>query len=98
MTMYIVAIIFLLLSLCILFARAAAGPHRFHRLQAINSMSTIIMLIIAVHGFLNGRPEFLDLAIVFSLTSTIGMVAVFKFVKFQKLGWPTEAKDDRGDI
>lgn len=96
--MYVYAVFYLLIALIILFIRAFKGPHRFHRLQAINAMTTIMMLLIATHGFLKGRPEFIDLAIVFSLTAVISMVATYKFVKFQKLGWPTEAIDDEGDI
>lgn len=96
--MYVAATLFLLLSLIILFIRALIGPGRFQRLQAINSMTTIIMLLIVTHGFLNSRPDFLDLALVFALTSTIGMITAFKFVKYGKLGWPVEADDDQGDI
>lgn len=96
--MYVMAAIYLMIALVIVFIRALLGPGRFSRLQAINSMATLIMLLIATHGFLNNRPEFLDIALVFALTSTIGMVTVFKFVKFGKLGWPVESDDDEGDI
>ena len=37
-------------------------------------------------GFLGGRPEFLDLAIVYGLLNVIGTIAVLKFFHFGDLG------------
>jgi multicomponent Na+:H+ antiporter subunit F len=46
------------------------------------------MLLLAVLSFLNGRPEFLDLAIVYGLLNIIGTIAVLKFFKHGDLGDP----------
>jgi multicomponent Na+:H+ antiporter subunit F len=46
------------------------------------------MLLLAVLGFLNGRPEFLDLAIVYGLLNVIGTIAVLKFFHHGDLGDP----------
>jgi multicomponent Na+:H+ antiporter subunit F len=44
------------------------------------------MLLLAVLGFLNGRPEFLDLAIVYGLLNVIGTIAVLKYFRRGDLG------------
>jgi multicomponent Na+:H+ antiporter subunit F len=43
------------------------------------------VLFIAVLGFLSGRPEFLDLALVYVLINFIGTIAILKFVRFGKV-------------
>ena len=37
-------------------------------------------------GFLTGRPEFLDLALIYVLINFIGTIAVLKFVQYGDLG------------
>ena len=44
------------------------------------------MMLLAVLGFLTGRPEFLDLAIVYGLLNVIGTIAVLKFFRHGDLG------------
>jgi len=67
-------------------ARALMGPTLFDRLLAVNSFGTKIILFIAAYGFFTGRPEFLDLAIVYALISYIGTIAVLKFFEYDDLG------------
>ena len=47
-------------------ARAFRGPTVFDRLLAVNMFGTKTVLLIAVLGFLDGRPEFLDIALVYA--------------------------------
>jgi multicomponent Na+:H+ antiporter subunit F len=42
--------------------------------------------LLAVIGFLTGRPDFLDLAIVYGLLNVIGTIAVLKFFQYGNLG------------
>jgi multicomponent Na+:H+ antiporter subunit F len=44
------------------------------------------MLLLSVMGFLNGRPEFLDLALVYGLLNVIGTIAVLKYFRRGDLG------------
>lgn len=76
----------LLVTLALALARAAAGPTVFDRLQAANTVGTVALLLLAVLGFLGGRPEFLDLAIVYGFLNVIGTIAVLKFFRFGSLG------------
>ncbi len=69
----------LLVTIALALARAALGPTLFDRLQAANSIGTCAMLLLAVLGFLGGRPEFLDIALVYGLLNVVGVIAVLKF-------------------
>ena len=40
-----------------------------------------------------GRPEFLDIALVYALINFIGTIAVTKYVAFANLGGPLEGRD-----
>ena len=44
------------------------------------------MLLLAVLGFLSGRPEFLDLVLTYGLLNAIGVFAVLKFLRQGGLG------------
>lgn len=83
----------LLVTLALSLVRAALGPTVFDRAQAANSIGTVAMLLLAVMGFLNGRPEFLDLAIVYGLLNVIGTIAVLKYFRQGDLG---DSGDNKG--
>jgi len=79
--MFAAASIALLVALALVLARAIAGPTVFDRLLAANTVGTLAVLLLAVIGFLTGRPEFLDLAIVYGLLNIVGTIAVLKFFR-----------------
>ena len=84
--MFAAAALGLMVSLVLTLVRAVLGPTVFDRAQAANTIGTIAMLLLAVMGFLNGRPEFLDLAIVYGLLNVIGTIAVLKYFRRGDLG------------
>lgn len=84
--MFAAATIALLVSLSLALARAWLGPTVFDRLQAANSIGTLSMMLLAVLGFLAGRPEFLDLALVYGLLNVVGTIAVLKYFRTGDLG------------
>lgn len=86
--MFAVAALALLITLGLAVARATLGPTVFDRLQAANTIGTVALLILAVLGFLTGRPEFLDLAITYGLLNVVGTIAVLKFFRQGDLGDP----------
>jgi multicomponent Na+:H+ antiporter subunit F len=92
--MFDVAAIALLLTLAGTLVRALLGPTVFDRTQAVNTAGTAAVLLIAVYGFLTGRPDFLDLAIVYGLLNIVGTIAVLKFFRYGDLGDPGEAPDE----
>jgi len=86
--MFVAATAALLVTLALALVRAARGPSVFDRLLAANSVGTCAMLLLAVLGFLGGRPEFLDLALVYGLLNVVGVIAVLKFFRQGDLGDP----------
>jgi multicomponent Na+:H+ antiporter subunit F len=80
----------LLVTLVLVLARAILGPTVFDRVQAANTVGTVAVLLLATIGFLTGRPDFLDLAIVYGLLNLVGTIAVLKFFRYGDLGEPGE--------
>lgn len=88
--MFAATIIALLVAMGMALARAFLGPTVFDRILAVNTFTTKTVLLIAVLGFLMGRPEWLDIALVYALISFIGNIAVLKYVKYGDLGMLSE--------
>jgi multicomponent Na+:H+ antiporter subunit F len=86
--MFAVTALALLAAIGLALARAIGGPTVFDRALAGNSIGTLAMMMLAVFGFLTGRPEFLDLAILYGLLNVIGTIAVLKFFRVGDLGDP----------
>lgn len=84
----------LIVTVALALARAALGPTVFDRLQGANTIGTCAMLLLALFGFLNGRTEFLDLALVYGLLNIIGVIAVLKFFRLGDLGAGEEPRDE----
>ena len=61
---------------------------------AVNVFGTFTVLIIAVLGFMSGRPDFLDIALVYALINFISTIAVLKFVRYGDMGWPRDVVDE----
>jgi multicomponent Na+:H+ antiporter subunit F len=86
--MFAAAALALLATIALALIRAAWGPTLFDRALAANTVGTVAMLLLAVLGFLDARPEFLDLAIVYGLLNVIGTIAVLKYFRHGDLGDP----------
>lgn len=95
--MFAAALVGVLVSMLLVLARALLGPTVYDRILAINLFGTKTVLFIAVLGFLRGRPEWLDIALVYALINFIGTLAVLKFMQYGDLGW-SNIKSDEGDI
>jgi multicomponent Na+:H+ antiporter subunit F len=91
--MFAAAALALLVTLTLAVLRAALGPTVFDRVQAANTIGTVAMLLLSILGFLTGRPEFLDLALVYGLLNVVGTVAVLKFFRYGDLGDPGDTAD-----
>lgn len=95
--MFAATAIAILVSMLLILARALLGPTVYDRILAVNSLGTTIVLLIAVFGFLTGRPEFLDIALVYALISFISIIAVLKFFEYGDLA-PGKREDLEGDL
>lgn len=90
--MFAAAALALLVVMALVLVRAIAGPTVYDRILAVNSFGTLTVLLIAVHGFLTGRPDFLDIALLYALINFIGTIAASKFVTSLHLGGPFKGK------
>ena len=84
--MFLAALIACAFSGILILIRIILGQTTFDRVLAVNSLGTIIVIGIALHGFYTNRPEFLDIAIVYALINFIGTVAVLKLFSTGSLG------------
>ncbi len=65
----------------------------FDRVLAANTVGTLAILLLAVLGFLNGRPEWLDLGITYGVLNLIGTLAILKFFRHGDLARDAEEED-----
>ncbi|MEM7260273.1 MAG: monovalent cation/H+ antiporter complex subunit F [Pseudomonadota bacterium] len=85
--MFAAVCIAILVVMAIALARSFSAPTVYDRILGINMFGTKTVLFIAAVGYLMGRPDFLDIAIVYALINFIGMVAVLRFFEYTA---PTE--------
>ena len=80
--MFAVAAIALLVVMAMALLRAYLGPTLYDRILAVNMFGTKTVLLIAVMDFLAGRPDFLDIAIVYALINFISIIGVLRFFEY----------------
>lgn len=93
MMMFAVATIAVLVTIGMVLARAILGPSLFDRVLAGNTVGSLAVLTLALIGFVTGRPEFLDIGILYTLLNLIGTIAVLRYFKMAELVNPAQAKD-----
>jgi len=80
--MFAVTALTLLVVMALALARAFLGPTLYDRILAVNNFGTKTVLLIAVMDFLAGRPDFLDIAIVYALINFISIIGVLRFFEY----------------
>lgn len=86
MIFYALASLAVLAALALAVYRALAGPTVFDRLLAANTIGTSAIMLLALFGFLTGRPAFLDIGILYALLNIIATLAVLKYFRHGDLG------------
>ena len=84
--MFLAGLIACAITGILILVRIILGETTFDRILAVNSLGTIIVIGISLHGFYSNRPEFLDIPIVYALINFIGTVAVLKLFSSGSLG------------
>jgi multicomponent Na+:H+ antiporter subunit F len=92
MNVFVIAMVGVFTTMFLALVRAFMGPTVFDRVLAANMFGTKTVLLIAVSGFLKGRPEWLDLALLYALMNFIGMIALLRFSKFSNLASDEQTK------
>lgn len=95
--MFSVAAAGVIITMALALVRALIGPNVFNRILAVNVFGTLCVMLIAIYGFIDDRPEFADLAMVYALINFIGTIAVTKYITFSDMGHGDDG-DPEGDI
>lgn len=93
--MFVAAGIALLAAMAMVLVRLFKGPSLYDRTLAVNAFGTKTVLLIGVLGFLTGRPDFLDIALIYALINFIATIAILKFFRYRALGDHVETPEER---
>ncbi len=77
--MLIAATLAILVVMIMAIIRAVKGPTLYDRVLAVNMFGTKTVLLISLLGFVMGRPEFLDIAIIYALINFISVIGVLRY-------------------
>ncbi len=80
--MFSAASIAIVISMLLALIRAFVGPTLYDRILSVNMFGTKTVLLIAILGYLMGRPDFLDIAIVYALINFISIIAILRFFEY----------------
>jgi multicomponent Na+:H+ antiporter subunit F len=89
--MFYAAMAAIIVTMILAMVRTVKGPTVYDRILAVNMAGTKTVLLIAVLGFATGRPDFLDLALIYVFLNFIGVFAILKFVEYDNLATTGEA-------
>ncbi len=81
--MTLAALFAVLAGMCLLLVRALLGPTLYDRVLAVNSFGTKTVLLLGLLGFVMGRPDFLDIAILYTLINFVSTIAILKFFRYR---------------
>jgi len=84
--MFAIAAIAILVGMILVLIRLYLGPSVYDRVLAVNLFGTHTVLLIGVMGFLTGRPDFLDIALLYALINFVGTIAILKFFRYRAIG------------
>ncbi len=73
----------IILAAFLIIYRAIIGPKIYDRVLAVNVIGTKTVVLLALIGFMNERPYFLDIALVYAL---INFIATIAFLKYRTTG------------
>jgi multicomponent Na+:H+ antiporter subunit F len=83
--MFIAATFAIFVTMILAIIRGIVGPTLYDRILAVNMFGTKTVLLISLLGFVMGRPEFLDIAIVYALINFISVIGVLRYSDTNKL-------------
>ena len=82
--MYSAATLLMLIAMGLALVRALQGPTVFDRILAVNMFGSATVVMISVVGFMIGRADLIDIAIIYALISFTGTIAVLRFVEYER--------------
>ncbi len=82
------SVIAILIGMALLLIRTLLGPTLYDRVLAVNSFGTKTVLLLGLLGFLMGRPQFLDIALLYALINFVATIAILKFFRYRSFQVP----------
>ena len=83
--MFVAATLAVIVAMGLALTRAILGPTLYDRVLSVNSFGTKTVLLLGLIGFLTGRPDFLDIALLYALINFVGTIAILKFFRYGAL-------------
>ncbi|MGQ1788148.1 MULTISPECIES: monovalent cation/H+ antiporter complex subunit F [unclassified Saccharicrinis] len=77
----LIGFVCMLLALLLAFIRLVKGPSMYDRIAAMDLMASITMGFIFIYSIVINQSMYVDIAIIISLVSFIGTVAISTFLK-----------------
>ena len=93
--MTLAALFAVLLGMCLLLVRALPGPTLYDRALAVNSCGTKTVVVIALLGYVMGRTDFLDIAILYTLINFVATIAILKFFRYRSFQVPLARRPEQ---
>jgi multicomponent Na+:H+ antiporter subunit F len=90
---FLIALICIFIAMVLVLIRLYNGPTLYDRVLSTNSFGTHTVLFIGVLGFLTGRPDFLDIALLYALINFVGTIAILKFFRYRAIGDALEQRE-----
>jgi multicomponent Na+:H+ antiporter subunit F len=91
--MFVVAVAAVLIALVLAVSRAVLGPTAFDRMLAANSIGSLAILLLAGVGFLTGRPEWLDIGLLYGLLNAVATLTILKYFRYGDLAHRAQDSD-----
>ena len=82
---YLITAVVLLVGAFMLLYRALAGPTVYDTILATNGIGTKTIVFVTLLGYLSGRPEFIDMAIIYALITFVTTIAILKYIEKGRL-------------
>ena len=88
------ALIAILIGMVLLLVRALMGPTLYDRILAVNAFGTKTVLVIGLLGYVMGRPDVLDIAMIYTLINFVTTIAILKFFRYRSFQVPLARRVD----
>ena len=90
---FLTTLICLFIAMVLVLIRLYNGPTLYDRVLSANSFGTHTVMFIGILGFLTGRPDFLDIALLYALINFVGTIAILKFFRYRAIGDVLEKRE-----
>lgn len=86
--MIFAALIAVLVAMALVVTRVMLGPTMYDRVLAVNAFGTKTVLFLALFSALIGRPDAIDIAILYALINFVSTIAILKFFRYRSFQVP----------